>query len=326
MGVGNHLVSAANTFFASAPPGSDFLVANAPVGGHRAHIFGANNFDTLTLAQIQEIRGTLSFTTQRYAWGRVSVNLSSVSDSCSGKTPNDCYDQAASVLQTQINADQPTNIATFMGSIAPGSCSYTGSIKGGVMNVTVAPTACVYIGGTVTGGGSGGRVVAQQIGTANGAGLYNVFCAPSGMNSVVVPAGTTLTETYGILTAGSVTGTIAIGNQIPFTTGGPKDTYIHQQIGGTTGGAGTYIVNKSQMVIPSEVMGTSPALMNVSYHAIAGATFSSGALWLQQNSDPTPPLRSLRFRRGPPPRRWAGRTPQFRRHTLRRCTKAQGRH
>ena len=83
MGVGNHLVSAANTFFASAPPGSDFLVANAPVGGHRAHIFGANNFDTLTLAQIQEIRGTLSFTTQGYAWGRVSVNLSSVSDSTS---------------------------------------------------------------------------------------------------------------------------------------------------------------------------------------------------------------------------------------------------
>jgi hypothetical protein len=162
MGVGNHLVSAAKTFFASAPPGSDFLVANAPVGGHRARIFGANNFNTLTLAQIQAIRGTLHFTTQGYRWGPVSVNLSSVTDSCSGKPPNDCYDRAASVLQTQINAAQPTNIATFMGSIAPGSCSYAGSIEGGVMNVTVAPTACVYIGGTVTGGGYSGTVVAQQ--------------------------------------------------------------------------------------------------------------------------------------------------------------------
>ena len=119
-------------------PWANMLFDRMPLGGGRARIYGAN-LSGLTLAQLQAINGTLSLTSEGYTFD-ASINLASATS----------FANAASLIQSALNAAQPTEATTTGSSIAPGSASFTGSIEGGLMVVTAVSSGQIAIGGTLT--------------------------------------------------------------------------------------------------------------------------------------------------------------------------------
>jgi hypothetical protein len=285
----------AMTFFGSPPtPKSQLMYARFHLEGGRARVFGAPTFNTRTLPEIAGIKGTLSFASQGYSWGPVTIDLSGVAASCAGVPPNDCYDQAASILQTQINAAQPA-LATVTGSIAPHTSTYVGSIMGGVLNVTSLTSGSVQIGGRLTSTtGYSGIIVGQIAGTPGGVGQYACWYGwEFPPYDIVAPPGSNLTETYGALTITSISsgGPIVPGLNV---SGGGAYGYIYQQTEGAPGGVGTYVIQQALAVGPEAIM-LRAAPMTVTYHTVKGATFNKGSLWLAQNGNSPPNMSSMSY-------------------------------
>ena len=93
-----------------------------------------------------------------------------------------------SLIQSALNAAQPTEATTTGSSIAPESASFTGSIEGGLMVVTAVSSGQIAIGGILTSAnGYYGQIIAQDSGTPGGEGVYNVWYGAPG-NRVICPA------------------------------------------------------------------------------------------------------------------------------------------
>ena len=119
-------------------PWANMLFDRMPLGGGRARIYGAN-LSGLTVHQLQKINGTLSLTSEGYNFD-ASINLASATS----------FASAAGLIQSELNAAQPTVATTTGSSIAPGSASFTGSIEGGLMVVTAVSSGKIAVGGTLT--------------------------------------------------------------------------------------------------------------------------------------------------------------------------------
>lgn len=270
-GINSSEAQLANDFFAGYSGSSaKMLFDRIPAGGGRARLYGAD-ISTLTLPQVRKISGTLSVTSQGYTFN-AQINLSSATS----------LKSAAGLIQSQLDAAQPTVATTLGSSIARGSASFTGSILGGFMRVTAVSGGPIVVGGHIgSPNGYLGHIVAQINGTPGGVGLYSVFYAPSGVNHVIVPAGTTLSETYGTLTIGTVTsGTVAIGQEV--TGGGVLgNTAIQANIKGSGNGS-TWVVDLPQTTAPTALQ-LKAAPLNVGYHSVTGHTADSGSIWISQN-------------------------------------------
>ena len=248
------------TAFFSGYSGSSatMLFDRMPTGGGRARIYGAN-LSGLTLAQLQAINGTLSLTSEGYNFN-ASINLASATS----------FGSAASLIQSALNAAQPTEATTTGSSIAPGSASFTGSIEGGLMVVTAVSSGQIAIGGILTSAnGYSGHIIAQISGTPGGVGVYNVWYGAPG-NGVIAPPGTALSETYGILTIGTVkSGTVAVGQEIT-GSGVAANTAIQANIRGS--GAGSQWVVDLTQTVASEALTAKAAPLAVTNDAVTGAT------------------------------------------------------
>ncbi len=175
------------------------LFARYPVGGNRAHLFGAN-VSNLTLQQLQAINGALSITSQGYVFSG-SVNLSGVAS----------FTAAAVAIQAALNQNLPVAAVTTGDSIAPVTVSFTGTTSGLLLQVTQISSGSIQIGALISGRKvpAGTQINSQFSGTPGGVGLYSLY----------VPAGTiaseSMTERYGVLTIGSVSsGMVANGEQV----------------------------------------------------------------------------------------------------------------
>ena len=145
-------------------PWANMLFDRMPLGGGRARIYGAN-LGGLTLAQLQAINGTLSLTSEGYNFN-ASINLASATS----------FASAARLIQSALNAAQPTEARTMGSSIAPESAAFTGSIEGGLMVVTAVSKGQIAIGGILTSAnGYSGQIIYQDSGTPGGVGVYNVW-------------------------------------------------------------------------------------------------------------------------------------------------------
>jgi hypothetical protein len=197
-----------------------------------------------------------------------------------GSAINKIGDKAYANLATGLVSfgatGSPSTASDTGGAIAAGTWSATGSINGNVMTVgTVTGTYGVPIGATVTGTNvaTGTVVVAQLTGPARGAGTYAVSVPEQ-----TVASGTSLSGTFGVLTAGTVTGTILNGAVV--AGAGITATFITDTLGaGNTnltgaGGAGTYVVNKTQSVASEAVTYTT----NVETKWIARSRGAAGEL------------------------------------------------
>ena len=200
-GVTSQEASLANEFFegySDAP--ATMLFSRYCLDGARPHLYGAN-VSNLTLNQLQSTSGSLSISFRGYTYSG-SINLSDVTS----------FSAAATAIQTALNQNRPVAATTTGSSIAPVSVSFTGSINGLLLTVTSVSSGSIELGAQISGPGipAGAQIVTQCDGTPGGAGVYALYAPIQGTVSLE-----TMTESYGVLTVGSVTsGTVVVGEQV----------------------------------------------------------------------------------------------------------------
>lgn len=133
-------------------------------------------------------------------------------------------------------------------SIAAATSSVEGSIVNNTMTVTVVNSGVVRPGTTISGTNvlTGTKIVEQLLPLQDGEALGGVgrYAVDKPNQSV---ASTTISGTYGIMTAGTVTGSYNVGEVISGTNV-VAGTTITQQITGSPGAAGTYAVSDNTVV------------------------------------------------------------------------------
>jgi len=134
-------------------------------------------------------------------------------------------------------------------SIAAATSSVDGSIVDNVLYVDTVNSGVVRPGTTLSGSGvaSGTKVVEQLLPLESGEDLGGVGRYAVSIPNQSVAAGTTISGTYGIMTAGTVTGEYNVGEVIT-GSGVVAGTVISQQITGSPGAAGTYAVDNNTVV------------------------------------------------------------------------------
>ena len=214
----------------------------------RAHLYGANIRD-MSLAKLQAINGSLTITSEGYNYSG-SINLSGATS----------FVSAANIIANALNKNLPIAAVTTGSWIAPVSVSFTGSISYGNLTVsTLLPGSGIEIGSYISGPGipAGAQITSQINGTPNGVGTYGLFVREGVVSSE------TITESYGVLTVGSVgSGTVAVGQQVTNGTRGSKDnilahTAIEDNLNGSGAGS-TWVVDLAQNVAAEDV--TMPGL------------------------------------------------------------------
>jgi hypothetical protein len=248
---------------------ANMLFTRYPILPARAHLYGSN-VSGLTLPQLQAISGSLSITSEGYNY-TASINLSEVQS----------FSAAATAIQTALNKKLPVAAVTTGSSIAAVSQPFTGSVDGDVLKVSTLSSGSIQIGSYITGQGVSplAQITSQINGATNGVGTYGLF----------VPDGTTsteaLTETYGVLTIGSVSsGTVKIGQEVAgVAPAGSPPTAIEANLHGSGAGS-TWVVNNTKTVAPQSLT-MEGAPLNVVYNAVTGATANSGAFTIQQNGN-----------------------------------------
>lgn len=139
-------------------------------------------------------------------------------------------------------------------TIAAATFAATGSISDNLLTITALSSGNIYAGAAFTGTNvaSGTQITSQitplKAGEAlNGIGRYRVNIPEQ------VVASTALSGTYGVLTvAGTVAGTFGSGATLT-GTGVTAGTTVGQQLTGTPGGAGTYVVAPTQTVASTAI-------------------------------------------------------------------------
>ncbi len=218
----------------------------------------SGQIQTLTLAQLQAISGSLTVTMDNYP-RTASINLSSATS----------YSAAAALIQTALNAADPTE-ASVTGSIAAGTASFTASIADDIMTVTNVASGTLYPGAVISGTGvtASTQIADQLTGTTGGVGTYSVS-----INQAV--ASTTVTATFGTMTVTAVaSGTISVGQTVTGT--GVTAGTIVTALGMGSGLTGTYIVQYTQTVA-SETLTCTASPLAVAYDSTSGSFyFTSG--------------------------------------------------
>ena len=259
-------------YFTTYGSSANMIFVRYPIVGSRAHLFGADVIG-MTLAQLQTINGTLSITSQGYGFS-ASINLKNV-QSLAG---------AATAITNALDANLPVAAVTTGNSIAPVSVSFTGTLDStGLLDVTSISSGSIEIGAEISGAGvptTGAQIYSQETGTPGGVGVYNLYSAIGNISSAE-----TMTETYGVLTVGSVSsGTVADGEEVTDKTGDVLSyTGIEDNLSGSGAGS-TWLVNNAQTVA-SESMTMTAAPLQVGYLTVTGATENSAYYYVSQNGN-----------------------------------------
>lgn len=148
--------------------------------------------------------------------------------------------------QANIGTGNNGGTASITGSIGPQAATFTGSISGNVLTVSVLTTGTIVVGGTLSGTGGGGvvagsQIVSQLTGTPGGVGTYALSIPEQTVTS------TALSEASGLLTVAAVTGTIGVGMTLTGTASGMVPTVV-TALGTGSGGTGTYVVAATQTI------------------------------------------------------------------------------
>lgn len=137
-------------------------------------------------------------------------------------------------------------------SVAAGTFSGVGSITNNILTVTgsVVGTNGIRAGGTIAGTNiaTGTKIVTQVLPLIAGEALNGIGRYYVNIPEQTVVAGTAFTGTYGIMTVG---GTVVAGFGAGQTVTGTNivvPTTVYEQLTGTTGAAGTYVVDNNTVV------------------------------------------------------------------------------
>ena len=239
--------------------------------GQRPHLLGAN-LSSLSLAQLQAINGPLSITFDGFTYNAV-VNLAAVAS----------FADAALDIRDALTSAVPRAAATTGSTITPESVSFTAH-TGGKGNeahlyvTSVAPGEKITIGGIVSAPGieAGAQIIGQLNGTPGGVGEYDFFSA-SGAETTPEA----MTETYGLLTVGSVSsGNVAVGERVT-GPGVPALTAVDANVSGS--GAGSQWIVDNALSLSGAINMSAPTF-TVEAQQFIGATENNDFFEIQPNA------------------------------------------
>ena len=244
------------------------LFERFPYRGARARMFGAN-IGGLTLSQLQAIQGTLSLTSEGYTFY-------SPDQSCrchEFRGGGDGYTERSQCefrLRQCINRKFHRIRDGVVHRIYRSNCIDGDSIESGSIEIGTylsVPSIDFY----------DLQVITQLSGTPNGIGTY-VIRDPGGDQSAPLES---MTDSYGVLTVGSVSsGTVATGQEVA-GAGVGANTAIQENLSGSGAGS-TWVVSDAESVA-REAMKTTAAPLAVTESAIAGATSNSISFWIEES-------------------------------------------
>jgi Protein of unknown function (DUF3383) len=222
----------ANDFFAGyGDTSATIMFIRYNPTGERPHLNGADVSD-LTLSQLQSINGSLAITLQGWKYSG-EVNLSGVNS----------FPSAAHAIQHALDSSLQVAAVTAGSSITPFSLSFTGSTNLDSLIVTSVSSGSIELGAEISIPGISGmdQVLVQLTGTPGGAGVYTMAFAHG-----IIPS-ETMTESYGVLTVGSVTaGAVGVGEEVA-GAGVLPQMGIDSNLSGSGAGS-TWVVNNAQTV------------------------------------------------------------------------------
>jgi hypothetical protein len=237
--------------------------------GQRPHLLGAN-LSSLTLAQLQAINGPISITFDGFTYNG-TVNLAGVAG----------FSDAALKIRGALNRAAPRAATTTGSTITPQKVSFTGYTggKGNTpqLHVTSVSSGKIEIGGIVSAPGlaAGAQIIGQLSGTPGGVGVYSFF-----QSYGIEQKPETMTESYGLLTVGSVTsGNVAAGERIT-GPGVPSLTAVDTNISGS--GAGSQWVVNNALNLSGDLTMTAPTF-TVEAQQFTGATQNNDFFEIQPN-------------------------------------------
>src|SRR5271157_248062 len=240
-GVGSLEAKIAKQFFAPNTYGTAYSDAGATLYftreglGQRPHLLGTN-LGTLSLAQLQAINGSVALNFNGWTYS-ANIDLSAATS----------FSSAAQILATQLNAGAPVLAQTTGDTIKSKTVHFTGDFKNAQLNVVSVQSGTMEIGGSVYGNGvtppagrPGLQIIYQHSGPTGGTGTYSTF---GHIGSVASPEA--MTETYGVVTIGTVdSGSVAIGSEVT-GPGVPTGTAVIANLSGTTGPGSQWLINSA---------------------------------------------------------------------------------
>jgi hypothetical protein len=224
-----------------------------------AYLQGGNAGAALTLAQLQALTGSLTVVVDGYPHVISSISLASANS----------FSAAATAIQAAFT--DPTE-SSFTASLGASFTATAGSPS--TKLVVTAVTGLISVGDVVAGTGItvGTTVVSQDTGgTPGGAGTYNLSAA----NTTSAASCTATSTVLDVTVCASLT--IAVGQTLVGTsvTGSPV---ITAQLGGTTGGVGTYRISGTGFNIASEAMTGIATAPLVTYDSLSGSFFVTSGI------------------------------------------------
>jgi hypothetical protein len=214
-----------------------------------AYLWGGNAAAALTLAQLQALTGSLTVVMDGYSHVISSISLAA----------DNSFSAAAAAIQAAFT--DPTE-ASFTASIG---ASFTGS-QSGTNLTTTSVTGIISVGDVIAGTGVavGTTIVSQTSGPAGGAGVYVTSVSGTASSAACTASSTVLDATVDTDHA------IAVGQTVT-GSGVTAGTLITAQIGGTTGGVGTYRISGAPQQIASEAMTGVATAPLVTFDSLSGA-------------------------------------------------------
>jgi hypothetical protein len=209
--------------------------------GQRPHLIGGNINAIVAANNWGAVNGPITIVFNNWTYNG-NVNLSGAISSA----------DAAIKLYTAINKNRPVLATSHNDTITAQSVAFTGHFSHGAQLVVnaITPGVTIPIGGIINGNGviadtpSANTLIFQHDGDPGGVGDYSVFgqnwVPPAGKLS-----GEPMTETYGLLTVGSVqSGSMQVGEEVN-GPGVPLFTYLEQDLGPAPGGGENWLVNNA---------------------------------------------------------------------------------
>lgn len=203
------------------------LMAQYPTANVGAYLRGAS-VAALTLTQLQAISGVLTVTIDGTPHTSSSINLSSATS----------FSNAAQLITAGLGVAGP-QLAAFTGAFgATGTGTATGtSLVLSSVTGTIHPGTAASASISGTGVPASTWIVSQSGGSPGGNGTYIT-------NQATTASTATIQVTSNVLDATSVTGTLAIGQEV--AGGGVASGTFITVLGTGTGGAGSYITTATQ--------------------------------------------------------------------------------
>lgn len=228
----------------STKPGA-LLFVQYPQTAVAAYLRGGNAGAALTLAQLQALSGSLTVVMDGYSHVIASINFAS----------DNSFSAAATAIQSAFTDPTESSFTASLGASFTAAGTGTSFVVSGV-------TGILSVGDTVSGSGVPSNTTIISGPSNGGAGTYvtsQATTASGSCTSVSTILNVTVDTDHAIAAGQTVAGSGVTGSPV-----------ITAQLGGTTGGVGTYRISGVQQSVASEAMTGVATAPVVTFDSVSG--------------------------------------------------------